>query len=182
MTWNPQVKNAALSNRYDGVDRALRRSSRNVGAGAAAATDSGDPSAVVPPAPVVIRKARISGVAAMMGNNNKPRITAARCHEPLSNSRRATGISTNWPREPTALTMPSSIDRRSGGALRPTAESTTAKLAAPMAIPARKPPDNKIVPGPCAVDIRISASAYNRPPPANTRGAPNRSDSAPAMG
>jgi hypothetical protein len=50
-----------------------------------------------------------------------------------------TGGITNWPNEPSAVVMPSAIERASAGTARPTAASTMPKPVPPSARPIRRP-------------------------------------------
>jgi len=53
--------------------------------------------------------------------------------------------------------MPSAMALRSVGTMRPTADSTTEKLAAPIATPVKNPAEKMTEAAPVAFDIRKSA-------------------------
>ena len=69
----------------------------------------------------------------------------------------ASGTTRNWPSDPPAVTMPKASVRLCGGAIRPTAPSTTTKVAPAMARPT-------ITPKPSISPMKSAATAASARP------------------
>src|SRR2546421_2973654 len=168
-TWKPQTRKPAVSRRKLGSFHASRTACFIDFSGTAPCAAAG----------CFPRSTKASGT---MASESRPSAVSAPTQPNIVVKRIASGATTNWPKEPPALTMPLAMPRFSGGSARATADISTPRPAMPPPPAATTPMSSTSIQVLVACGVSTVPSITSTAPTAMTRPVPYLSATAPAIG